>query len=160
MLANSHTGLINALMTRPQVNSAGLHRRSDPGAGAFSAYHKYTYLATRHIPAGMELFVECKFSDCISLLCSSVSQSLIDFIHSNLTSSLLQTAMIGLRTARTSWASSRSATILKTQTPFSNISSNLPMGFQARKTSRNLPGRWCTTIWSKIRRWRPSYPRI
>ena len=67
MLANSHTGLINALMTRPQVNSAGLHRRSDPGAGAFSAYHKYTYLATRHIPAGMELFAECKFSDCMSL---------------------------------------------------------------------------------------------
>ena len=67
MLANSHTGLINALMTRPQVNSAGLHRRSDPGAGAFSAYHKYTYLATRHIQAGMELFVECKCSDYISL---------------------------------------------------------------------------------------------
>jgi len=58
MLANSHTGLVNALMTRPQVNTAGLHRGVDPGAGAFSAYHKYTYLATRHIPAGMELFAE------------------------------------------------------------------------------------------------------
>ena len=63
MLANSHTGLVNALMTRPHVNSAGLHRSVDPGAGAFSAYHKYTHLATRHIPAGMELFVECKFFD-------------------------------------------------------------------------------------------------
>merc|ERR1712091_633284 len=56
MLANSHTGLVNALMTRPQINTAGLHRSVDPGSGAFSAYHKYTYLATQNIPAGMELF--------------------------------------------------------------------------------------------------------
>mmetsp|Transcript_54754 Transcript_54754/g.163729 ORF Transcript_54754/g.163729 Transcript_54754/m.163729 type:complete len:1090 (-) Transcript_54754:154-3423(-) len=67
MLANSHTGLVNAMMRRPDVDAAGLHRSKDPGAGAFSEFHNYRYEAVslhpdpekhRAIPAGMELFVE------------------------------------------------------------------------------------------------------
>ena len=58
MLANSHTGLVSALMRRPQIDGAGLHRARDPGAGAVSQYFGYRYHAVYDIPAGMELFAE------------------------------------------------------------------------------------------------------
>jgi len=56
MLANSHLGLVNVIMNRPSIDSAGLNRTVDPGAGAFSTYHSLSHQAERHIPAGMEIF--------------------------------------------------------------------------------------------------------
>eukprot|EP00957_Ditylum_brightwellii_P094022 7158842-Ditylum_brightwellii.AAC.1 len=38
-LANSHPGLVNTRMSPPKINSAGLHRYSDPGVGAFSSFN-------------------------------------------------------------------------------------------------------------------------
>lgn len=40
-----------------KVDSAGLHRKSDPGAGAFTRYHDRKGFASTTIPAGMELFL-------------------------------------------------------------------------------------------------------
>lgn len=56
MLANSHLGLVNVYMNRPSIDSAGLDRKVDPGAGAFSSFHGLSYGAKRPIPAGMEIF--------------------------------------------------------------------------------------------------------
>lgn len=58
MLANSHPGLVNALLI-PPTKIVGLHRGRDPGAGAYSLYHNVTFYAKNGpIEAGSELFVE------------------------------------------------------------------------------------------------------
>merc|ERR1712048_952430 len=43
-------------MNPPSIDSAGLDRKVDPGAGAFSSFHGLSYGAKRPIPAGMEIF--------------------------------------------------------------------------------------------------------
>ena len=75
MMCNSHPGLTNARMRRPEVDLAGLHRSRDAGSGGYSEYHGYRYVASAQgdlggkdsdapklpggkIPAGMELFVD------------------------------------------------------------------------------------------------------
>jgi hypothetical protein len=53
---NCNIALINTHKSAPIYDYAGLHRARDPGAGAFTPYHNGTTLASRHIPAGGELF--------------------------------------------------------------------------------------------------------
>ena len=57
-LANSHPGLFNLKEGRPEYDGAGVHRYSDPGAGAFSPYHNRRPLTRSAIHAGDELFVD------------------------------------------------------------------------------------------------------
>ena len=57
-LANSHTGLINTEMQAAKVDSAGLLRHRDPGAGAISPYHSMSYTARKTIQPGEEIFAE------------------------------------------------------------------------------------------------------
>lgn len=56
MLANSHTGLVNAQHKSPR-RYADLSRLLDPGAGASSTYHDVHFDALQHIEAGAELYV-------------------------------------------------------------------------------------------------------
>jgi SET domain len=56
MLANSHTGLVNAQLKSPR-RFADLHRFLDPGAGASSTYHDVHFDALETIEAGAELYV-------------------------------------------------------------------------------------------------------
>jgi len=59
MLANSHPGLVNAqLNSHPYIDTAGLQRDIDPGAGAYSTRHGLSYFTTSAIASGMELFVD------------------------------------------------------------------------------------------------------
>eukprot|EP00592_Proboscia_alata_P020414 CAMPEP_0194404764 /NCGR_PEP_ID=MMETSP0176-20130528/3278_1 /TAXON_ID=216777 /ORGANISM="Proboscia alata, Strain PI-D3" /LENGTH=677 /DNA_ID=CAMNT_0039203269 /DNA_START=30 /DNA_END=2063 /DNA_ORIENTATION=+ len=53
---NCHMGLNNVHHDEPEINSTGLHRARDPGAGAFTYWHNMPNLATRKIRAGEELF--------------------------------------------------------------------------------------------------------
>jgi hypothetical protein len=53
---NCNLALINTHQSVPLYDNAGLHRARDPGAVAFTTYHNGTTLASRHIPAGGELF--------------------------------------------------------------------------------------------------------
>jgi hypothetical protein len=57
MLANSHTGLVNADIKAPR-RFAGLHRSKDPGTGASTTYHDVHFTAAADIEAGAEIFVE------------------------------------------------------------------------------------------------------
>jgi SET domain len=58
MLANSHTGLVNAELKLPGV-IADLHRSRDPGAGAVTNFHDLHFVAIGgDIDVGSELFVE------------------------------------------------------------------------------------------------------
>jgi hypothetical protein len=54
--ANSNLALINTQKKAPLYDNAGLHRFKDPGVGAFTPYQNVTSYASRHIPAGGELF--------------------------------------------------------------------------------------------------------
>jgi hypothetical protein len=54
--ANCNLALINTQKSAPIYDNAGLHRFQDPGVGAFTPYHNGTTYASRHIPAGGELF--------------------------------------------------------------------------------------------------------
>jgi hypothetical protein len=56
MLANSHTGLVNAIMRPPQVTNI-LRRDKDPGTGASTNYHNVRFVSDQEIEAGAELFV-------------------------------------------------------------------------------------------------------
>jgi hypothetical protein len=53
---NCNLALINTQKSVPSYDNSGLHRSKDPGVGAFTPYHNGTTLASRHIPAGGELF--------------------------------------------------------------------------------------------------------
>jgi hypothetical protein len=53
---NCNLALINVGKSNPMHDSAGLHRSSSPGAGAFSPYHNGTTTVKRPIPPGGELF--------------------------------------------------------------------------------------------------------
>jgi SET domain len=55
MLANSHTGLVNAQHKSPR-RFADFHRFLDPGAGASSTYHDVHFDALKTIEAGAELY--------------------------------------------------------------------------------------------------------
>lgn len=57
MLANSHDGLVNALMVRPSLDT-NLKRLQDPGAGAVTNYHHLSFTAVGDMDAGSEIFVE------------------------------------------------------------------------------------------------------
>lgn len=57
MLANSHTGLVNA-KERPATKYAELHRGRDPGAGASTSYFDVHFVAKGDIQAGEELYVQ------------------------------------------------------------------------------------------------------
>lgn len=59
-LANSHTGLKNAVMMRSvrSNDAAGYHRSRDPGVGAFSTHYNLGFRTDRDVQAGMELFVD------------------------------------------------------------------------------------------------------
>eukprot|EP00957_Ditylum_brightwellii_P097520 7426904-Ditylum_brightwellii.AAC.1 len=50
-LVNCHPGLINTQISPPKINSAGLHRYSDPGVGAFSSFHDMAFSSSQHIQA-------------------------------------------------------------------------------------------------------------
>lgn len=56
MMANSHTGLVNARMRPPQVTNI-LRRDKDPGTGASTNYHNVRFVSDQNIEAGAELFV-------------------------------------------------------------------------------------------------------
>jgi hypothetical protein len=56
MLANSHTGLVNAVTVAPQ-RVEDLHRGRDPGAGASTTFHDHHFISAGDIEAGAELFV-------------------------------------------------------------------------------------------------------
>jgi hypothetical protein len=56
MLANSHTGLVNAQHKSPR-RFADLHRGIDAGTGASSTYHDVHFDALKTIEAGAELYV-------------------------------------------------------------------------------------------------------
>lgn len=53
---NCHLGLINVDKNVPAYDVSGLHRSTDPGAGAITPYHNCTTSVIQHIPAGGELF--------------------------------------------------------------------------------------------------------
>lgn len=57
MLANSHTGLVNAEQQGPNQQGYFLHRAFDVGAGASSCYHDSHFEAEKDIVAGEEIFV-------------------------------------------------------------------------------------------------------
>lgn len=57
MLANSHTGLVNARLVAPK-QMTDLHRGQNPGAGSSTTYHDQHYMASRDLEAGAELFVD------------------------------------------------------------------------------------------------------
>ena len=54
---NCLLGLVNIEDTNSKSDGAGLHRRRDPGSGAFTPYHDRGSLALRKISAGSELFI-------------------------------------------------------------------------------------------------------
>eukprot|EP00592_Proboscia_alata_P009337 CAMPEP_0194356116 /NCGR_PEP_ID=MMETSP0174-20130528/3885_1 /TAXON_ID=216777 /ORGANISM="Proboscia alata, Strain PI-D3" /LENGTH=569 /DNA_ID=CAMNT_0039125625 /DNA_START=378 /DNA_END=2087 /DNA_ORIENTATION=- len=54
---NCHMGLNNVWHKLPKYDSINLHRRSDPGVGAFTPWHDIPNVAKRRIQAGEELFV-------------------------------------------------------------------------------------------------------
>jgi hypothetical protein len=49
---NSFFPLINVVDSWTETDSAGIHRKSDPGAGAFTTYHDRRGIAETDIPAG------------------------------------------------------------------------------------------------------------
>ena len=51
-LTNSFHPLINLEIVTSRMDSAGLHRSRDPGAGAFTPYHNRRSYAYKNIPAG------------------------------------------------------------------------------------------------------------
>ena len=53
---NCFLDLVNVDENYPDLNSTGLHRSKDPGAGAFSYYHNRETKATKPIDTGNELF--------------------------------------------------------------------------------------------------------
>jgi hypothetical protein len=53
---NCHLGLINVDKNVPVYDVSGLHRSTDPGAGAITPYHNCTTSVVQNIPAGGELF--------------------------------------------------------------------------------------------------------
>lgn len=57
MLANSHTGLVNADIKGP-TRLADLNRGKDPGTGGSTTYHDVHFTAIGNITAGTEIFVE------------------------------------------------------------------------------------------------------
>ena len=57
MLANSHTGLVNANIRTP-TRYFDLSRGHDPGTGASTTYHNVHFDAKTNIEAGAELFVQ------------------------------------------------------------------------------------------------------
>jgi hypothetical protein len=57
MLANSHTGLVNAAQMEPHQRDYHLHRAIDVGAGASSSYHDVHFDAEKDIQVGEEIFV-------------------------------------------------------------------------------------------------------
>ena len=59
--ANSFRDLHNVEEWGVEHSLGGLHRSKDPGAGAFTPYHDRKSTAKVPIPAGQELFVNCKF---------------------------------------------------------------------------------------------------
>jgi hypothetical protein len=56
MLANSHMGLVNAIMRPPEM-TADLHRGRDPGAGGSTAYNGIHFVSSQEIESGAEIFV-------------------------------------------------------------------------------------------------------
>lgn len=53
---NCNIALINVGKSLPEYSAAGLHRKSDPGAGAMTPYLNGTTVVEEHVPAGGELF--------------------------------------------------------------------------------------------------------
>jgi len=53
---NCHLGLTNVEKAMPQYETYGLHRSTDPGAGAFTPYYSYETFTAHDIPKGGELF--------------------------------------------------------------------------------------------------------
>ena len=49
--------LVNLQSSQTRLDSAGLHRAKDPGAGAITPYHDRQGHASQDIPAGQELFI-------------------------------------------------------------------------------------------------------
>ncbi|KAL7564573.1 hypothetical protein ACA910_017921 [Epithemia clementina (nom. ined.)] len=55
--ANSFIPLVNVKLGNPRRDMAGLHRSTDPGAGAFTAYYDRRATTTRPIQAGEEFYL-------------------------------------------------------------------------------------------------------
>jgi hypothetical protein len=53
---NCNIALINVGKSLPEYSAAGLHRKSDPGAGAMTPYLNGTTVVEENVPAGGELF--------------------------------------------------------------------------------------------------------
>jgi len=56
-MGNYHTGIYSAEIVIPQKNSAGLHRRQDPGAGAITTYDNARFQFIRPLKSGSEVFI-------------------------------------------------------------------------------------------------------
>ena len=59
--ANCVLSIHNVKEWYPVLTDTGLHRATDPGAGASTLYHSRKSTAKRHIGAGSELFVFCTY---------------------------------------------------------------------------------------------------
>lgn len=58
MLTNGHQTLFNTDQSLyPSVDNAGVSRMNNPGAGAFSHYYNYSFVASKAIAAGQELLM-------------------------------------------------------------------------------------------------------
>jgi SET domain len=59
-LSVAHPKLFNMALIDPLPNrdNMGMHRKSDPGTGAFTAHHGAFFVAEADIPAGSELYLE------------------------------------------------------------------------------------------------------
>jgi hypothetical protein len=86
IFANSFYPLINlAIASDVSVDSAGLHRSRDPGAGAFTPYHNRRTYASKNIPAGYALIKRMHHVQPVSFrtfvwrLCGSTR---LNFFHS------------------------------------------------------------------------------
>jgi hypothetical protein len=66
---NCFMDLVNVKEGVPPSNNLGLHRLTDPGAGAFSYYWNRDSVASAPIQAGNELFASCKLLYCCWCCC-------------------------------------------------------------------------------------------
>lgn len=62
--ANSFLPIYNVEEWHPLLTPSGLHRASDPGAGASTVFHRRKSTAKLPIAAGQELFVSCTYRWC------------------------------------------------------------------------------------------------
>jgi hypothetical protein len=86
-LANIH------LHPTEDVDSLGVHRHSDPIAGSFTYRHHSEFVASKPLPAGQELLVNCQRANPHSSTSSSQKQMKNTELHQSVLSELQQTGL-------------------------------------------------------------------